>query len=133
MGERRVIGVGIDLAEAGRLREAVERHGERFLLRLFGAAAPERSDAGTLARAFAVKEACLKAIGTGWGSGVAFSDVEWDGGAVRLRGLALEHARQRGGTSIRVAVHEAEGLALAVAVLLDDPSPNAAASGADAT
>ena len=68
---------GIDLCEISRLREAVERHGERFLARVF--TATEREQCGqnyaSLAARFAAKEAVGKALGTGLGP-IAFTEIE---------------------------------------------------------
>ena len=72
----RLIGHGIDLVEVDRIRDAVERHGERFLRRIYTAG--EQAQAGDgplriqfLAGRFAAKEAVLKALGTGWARGVS--------------------------------------------------------------
>ena len=77
----RVIGHGIDLVEVDRIREAVERHGERFLRRIYTAG--EQTQAGTgplriqfLAGRFAAKEAVMKALGTGWAQGIAWTDID---------------------------------------------------------
>lgn len=68
-----VLRTGVDLIEVARVREAVERHGERFLARVFTPA--ERDDCGarmeSLAVRFAAKEAAAKALGCGIG------DVSW--------------------------------------------------------
>lgn len=68
---------GVDLLEISRLRAAVERHGERFLARIF--TSTEREQCGmnypSLAARFAAKEAVAKALGTGLGE-VSFTDIE---------------------------------------------------------
>lgn len=77
-----VIGHGIDLADTARIAALIERHGERFLARVFSEsergyceANPKRRMEHYAAR-FAAKEATLKAIGTGWTNGIAWTDVE---------------------------------------------------------
>ena len=67
----RIIGHGIDLIETSRIADMVERHGERFLERVF--TMPEvahcegkKRQAEHLAGRFAAKEAVLKALGSGW-------------------------------------------------------------------
>lgn len=72
---------GIDLVNLDRIEQMIERHGERFLERVF--TARERSDATTvknriekLAGRFAAKEAIMKLVGTGWRDGVAWTDIE---------------------------------------------------------
>jgi holo-[acyl-carrier protein] synthase len=76
-----VIGIGIDLVRIGRFERAMARRGGRFLNRLFTAA--EREQFGChpfpgrhLAARFAAKEAAFKALGTGWGQGIAWQEVE---------------------------------------------------------
>ncbi|MGH7630265.1 MAG: holo-ACP synthase [Gemmatimonadales bacterium] len=77
----RLIGHGIDLVEVERIRDAVERHGERFLRRIYTTG--EQAQAGDgplrvqfLAGRFAAKEAVMKALGTGWARGVAWTDID---------------------------------------------------------
>jgi holo-[acyl-carrier protein] synthase len=82
-----IIGLGIDLEEVERVKSAMERQGERFLKRIF--TEKERSYCEQFkdkyerfAGRFAVKEAAMKALGTGWSRGVRWVDIE----VVRLRG-----------------------------------------------
>lgn len=77
-----MIAHGIDLVEVARITSMVDRHGERFLARCFTEAeqayafeSGRRRDERLAAR-FAAKEAALKAIGTGWRDGIAWTDVE---------------------------------------------------------
>lgn len=72
---------GIDAIHVSRIRTAIENHGERFLTRVFTLAERQyaqsryRKDEHFAAR-FAAKEAVLKALGTGWGAGIGWTDVE---------------------------------------------------------
>ncbi len=68
---------GVDLIEISRLREAIDRHGERFLTRIFTSTEREQCGANfaSLAARFAAKEAAAKALGTGLGP-VAFTEIE---------------------------------------------------------
>jgi len=75
-----ILGVGSDLIDVRRIARAVERHGERFLGRIF--TATERATAErrvrryeTYAKRFAAKEACAKALGTGLRAGVFWRDM----------------------------------------------------------
>lgn len=77
-----VMAHGIDLVEIARVAAMVERHGDRFLQRCFTAGERAYADTNTkranetLAARFAAKEAVLKAIGTGWRDGIAWTDIE---------------------------------------------------------
>lgn len=76
-----IIGIGLDLVETARVRQALEKQGDRFLDRVFTPAevAYCRSTADPamhLAARFAAKEACAKALGTGLGAGAAWADIE---------------------------------------------------------
>ncbi len=75
-----IIGIGNDLCDIRRIEKALSRHGRRFEERCFTPAerakAAGRADkAGTLAKRFAAKEACSKALGTGIG-GIHWHDME---------------------------------------------------------
>jgi len=76
-----IVGMGVDIAETARIAQALRRHGERFSKRLYTAgeiAYCERfkNRAERYAARFAAKEATFKALGTGWGDGVRWLDVE---------------------------------------------------------
>lgn len=77
-----ILGLGSDICDIRRVAAAMERFGERFLQRVFTpverARADRRSGAareGTYAKRFAAKEACAKALGTGFAQGVHMSDI----------------------------------------------------------
>jgi holo-[acyl-carrier protein] synthase len=114
-----IVGTGIDIAEVPRIREAIERHGERFLKRIFteGEIQYCESKANRVERyaaRFAAKEAGMKAIGTGWNHGVRWRDIEVarnPGGrpTLVLHGKAAEFAAKLGATNIAVSLtHTAE-------------------------
>jgi holo-[acyl-carrier protein] synthase len=70
---------GVDLIETDRIRRAVERHGERFLQRVFTPTELAQSCGRfeSLAGKFAAKEAAAKALGTGiWRHGIGWTDIE---------------------------------------------------------
>jgi holo-[acyl-carrier protein] synthase len=77
-----LIGHGIDLVDTARIAKMLDEHGERFLGRCFTAAEHEychengRRRIERLAARFAAKEAVLKALGTGWRDGIAWTDIE---------------------------------------------------------
>jgi len=75
-----ILGIGSDLIDVRRIERVIERHGERFLDRIFTdierAKAERRArSAETYAKRFAAKEACAKALGTGIRSGVWWRDM----------------------------------------------------------
>jgi len=77
-----IIGLGTDLCDIRRIEKVMAAHGERFLARVFTAEeqarANRRTEAlrpGTYAKRWAAKEACAKALGTGFSGGVFHSDM----------------------------------------------------------
>jgi len=75
-----IIGLGNDIIDIRRIEQAIERYGDRFLLRIFTEIERERSErrrmrAASYAKRFAAKEACAKALGTGLRMGVFWRDM----------------------------------------------------------
>jgi holo-[acyl-carrier protein] synthase len=80
-GVRMIVGTGIDIVEVRRVAAAIERHGDRFVQRIFTDAEIRYCESKMnrmerFAARFAAKEAGLKAIGTGWRCGVAWRELE---------------------------------------------------------
>jgi holo-[acyl-carrier protein] synthase len=77
-----IVGHGVDIVETARIAELLERHGQRFLDRCFTSAEQDycarngKRRMEHLAGRFAAKEAILKALGTGWRGGIAWTDIE---------------------------------------------------------
>jgi holo-[acyl-carrier protein] synthase len=76
-----IVGLGLDIAEVGRVKAAIERHGEVFLRRIYTAREREycerfKNKFERYAGRFAAKEAAMKALGTGWSRGVRWVDLE---------------------------------------------------------
>ena len=123
-----VIGHGIDLVEVAELRRWIEDPRDPLIPRCF--AQPELDEIGDgpdrierLAGRFAAKEAVLKALGTGFGAGVAFTDVvihRTPGAApqVQLVGGAAKVAEALGVTDWRLSISHAGDLAMASALAL---------------
>lgn len=115
---------GIDIVETARIERMIADHGERFLDRVFTeseradcARSPGREGERYAAR-FAAKEAALKALGTGWRSGIAWTDVETrlePSGApvLRLHGMAAQHAQEQGVVGWALSLSHAGGMAVA--------------------
>ena len=75
-----ILGLGSDITDARRIAKVIERHGERFLSRVFtdierAKAERRKNRAETYAKRFAAKEACAKALGTGIRQGVWWRDM----------------------------------------------------------
>ncbi len=75
-----IIGIGTDIVDIRRIERTIERFGERFLDRIFtvkerARAERRRNRVPTYAKRFAAKEACAKALGTGFRAGVFFRDI----------------------------------------------------------
>ena len=124
-----ILGVGTDLAETDRIRKAVERHGPRFLNRVYtvGEIAYVESKANRWERyaaRFAAKEAGMKAIGTGWRRGVRWRDFEVANAPsgrpdLKLDGVAAVVAAQMGVRRISLSLTHTAALAMAVVILED--------------
>ena len=75
-----IIGLGSDLIDTRRIGRTIERHGERFLERIFteierGKSEKRVNRVESYAKRFAAKEACSKALGTGFRRGVYWRDM----------------------------------------------------------
>ncbi len=75
-----ILGIGTDLCNIDRVAAVLDRHGDRFRNRVFTAterarAAHRPHEAATLAKRWAAKEACSKALGTGLRMGIAWRDM----------------------------------------------------------
>jgi holo-[acyl-carrier protein] synthase len=122
-----IVGIGIDIIEIRRLRGALERHGDRFIRRIFTAGEQEycrghRDPAPYFAARFAAKEALFKALGTGWAGGVTWLDAEVcrdDRGAPRLAlsGKAHEISGALGTQAIHLSLSHAEESSVAMVIL----------------
>ena len=75
-----IIGIGSDLIDIRRIEKSLERHGQRFIQRIYTDVEQARSEArkgraASYAKRFAAKEACAKALGTGLAQGVFWRDM----------------------------------------------------------
>ena len=122
-----IIGIGSDIVDIRRIEQTLARFGERFLERIFTdlerSKAESRTNAvATYAKRFAAKEACAKALGTGFRAGVFFRDL----GVVNLPGgkptLALT-----GGAAKRLAEITPVGMTAQIDLTLTDEYPLAQA------
>jgi holo-[acyl-carrier protein] synthase len=126
-----VIGIGTDLCDCDRIAAMIERHGDTFLQRVFTPAEIEycsrhRMAAEHFAGRWAVKEAVLKAFGTGWAKGIQWTDLEVrleEGGRPRLvlHGAAREHADRLGIGEVLISISHTAAMANAFAVAVSPP------------
>ncbi|MEL7472864.1 MAG: holo-ACP synthase [Planctomycetota bacterium] len=124
-----VIALGVDLVDVARIKRSIDRHGDRFLERVFtpdeiAYAGDKKRRFEHLAARFAAKEAALKAIGTGWRSGIAWTDIEVRSlasgePALSVYGRAGELAREKNIDRWLISLSHTETLAFASVIGLD--------------
>ena len=123
-----ILGTGSDLMEIDRIRQSLERYGDRFLQRVFTATEVEycrrkmRNAAESFAARFAAKEAAAKALGTGIAQGVAWTEIEVRRApgrrpTIHFTGRAAERAARMGVRSAHLTLSHSRETALAVVVL----------------
>ena len=123
-----ILGTGSDLIEIERIRQSLERYGERFLRRVYTAGEIEycrrkvHNAAESFAARFAAKEAAAKALGTGIAQGVAWPEIEVRRApghrpTLHFAGRAAERAERMGVQRIHLPLSHSREIALAVVVL----------------
>ena len=122
-----ILGTGVDIAEVSRIRQSVERYGERFLRRIFTEGEiryceSKASRFESYAARFAAKEAAMKALGTGWSRGVRWCDIEvvrpkGQRPTIQLHGEAAALAARLGATNIALSLTHTADQALAHVIL----------------
>lgn len=127
-----IVGLGVDICSVQRMAQVVDRHGQRFLDRVFvpeeqAAFLQRRSAPERLAARFAAKEALMKALGTGRSQGVSFLDIhvlnrESGQPLIHLTGRAGEVAQSLGAARVHVSMSHEREHAVAV-VILEDGAP----------
>src|SRR5262245_34754606 len=122
-----ILGIGSDLVDIRRIERTVERHGERFLGRIFTETERARAErranrVETYAKRFAAKEACAKALGTGFRRGVFWRDM----GVVNLPS-GRPTMRLTGGALRRLQEITPQGCEARIDVTITDEGPMAQA------
>jgi holo-[acyl-carrier protein] synthase len=122
-----ILGVGSDLIDIRRIEQVIERYGDRFLDRIFTDAERRKCDrranpAASYARRFAAKEACSKALGTGFRLGVFWRDL----GVINLP-TGKPCMRLTGGALRRLEEITPAGMTAQLDVTLTDEPPVAQA------
>src|SRR5437868_13687407 len=122
-----IIGIGSDLIDIRRVAKVIERHGDRFLDRIFTDAERAKAErrakseklvVATYAKRFAAKEACSKALGTGIRQGVWWRDM----GVVNLPG-GRPSMKLTGGALARLNKLTPPGLVAQIDISITDVWP----------
>jgi holo-[acyl-carrier protein] synthase len=119
-------GLGTDIVEICRIRQMIERHGDRFLERCFTPseiawARRHRDDSVRFAGRWAAKEAVVKVLGTGFVRGISFHDIEvlplhTGQPTVSLSGGAGKVAERLGITEVKLSISHSHDYAVATAI-----------------
>jgi holo-[acyl-carrier protein] synthase len=122
-----IVGTGIDIAEVPRIRQSIERFGNRFLQRIYTSSEIRYCDSKAnrverYAARFAAKEAAMKALGTGWRHGIRWRDCEvtrLPGGrpAIVFHAKAGEFAARLGVKNTALSISHTAELAIAQVIL----------------
>lgn len=130
---------GVDMVSCERLREVIDRHGDRFLKRVFtpvelAYCRGKKREVEHLAGRFAAKEAVFKLLGTGWQGGICWTDVEvrnLPSGQphVSLSGKCRQIADEQGLAKILISISHIETHAIASAIGSTDSSGGALSIG----
>lgn len=132
-----ILGIGTDIIECPRIGKMIEQHGELFLRRVYTEreiryCQSRKHAIENFAERWAAKEAILKALGTGWNRGIAWTDIEVRNGfagqpRVLVCGRVRDAALRRGIGDILITVSHCRTYATAYALALG-PSPAQLAS-----
>jgi holo-[acyl-carrier protein] synthase len=124
-----ILGTGVDIAEVPRIRESIERFGDRFLRRIFTDGEiryceQKATRFESYAARFAAKEAGMKALGTGWSRGVRWRDIEvvrpkGQRPTIQFHGEAAAIAAKLGTKNIALSLTHTSEQALAHVILED--------------
>jgi holo-[acyl-carrier protein] synthase len=122
-----IAGIGIDVIQNERIRESIQRFGDRFLNRIYTEGeigyCKKCADPGIhYAARFAAKEAAFKALGTGWAAGVTWKDIEIERLSsgkpeLHLHGTALDKATEIGAKRFLVSLTHDQLVSCAVVIL----------------
>jgi len=122
-----ILGIGSDIIDIRRVQRTLERFGERFVERVFTETERRKSDgrvnrAASYAKRFAAKEACAKALGTGFSAGVFWRDL----GVVNLPS-GKPTMKLTGGALARLVQITPPGMQAQIDLTLTDDNPQAQA------
>ena len=122
-----ILGVGTDIIDIRRLERVLERFEERFLNRIYTDLERQKSEnrknrVASYAKRFAAKEACSKALGTGFRQGVFWRDM----GVMNLKG-GKPTVVLTGGAALRLADITPAGMISKIDISMTDEPPIAEA------
>jgi len=122
-----ILGLGNDLIDIRRIEKTLERFGSRFVARVFTKIEREKSEGRALrsasyAKRFAAKEACAKALGTGFRKGVHWRDL----GVVNLAS-GRPTMNLTGGAKVHLETLVPDGMVARIDLTITDDFPLAAA------
>src|SRR5690349_22543569 len=122
-----ILGIGTDLVDIRRIEQAIARHGDRFVNRIYTEVERARAERkanriDTYAKRFAAKEACAKALGTGFRHGVFWRDM----GVVNLPS-GRPTLELTGGAALALARLTPEGHDVRIDLSITDDFPTAQA------
>ena len=122
-----ILGIGVDIVEVARIEQSIERHGERFLHRVFtkdeiAYCSKMRSPGPNYAARFAAKEAVSKAFGVGIGAQLGWLEIEVrrkESGEpfIKLHRSGAEFASVRGAGEIHLSLSHTAAYAVAQVVI----------------
>ena len=121
-----IIGLGMDLVELSRIESSISKYGTRFLERVLSENEmenlPEKQKLTFTGGRFAAKEACVKALGTGFTNGISFQDItvinnQAGAPVLTLEGKAREVADALGILHIHITITHTDKTAAAVVIL----------------
>ena len=123
-----ILGIGTDIIDIRRIERALDRYGDRFLQRIFTDVEQRKSEkrmnrVESYAKRFAAKEACSKALGTGFRQGVFWRDI----GVINLKG-GKPTMVLTGGAADRLAMITPKGMSTKIDLSMTDEPPIAQAS-----
>jgi holo-[acyl-carrier protein] synthase len=122
-----ILGIGSDLIDIRRIEQVLERYGDRFVARIFTVEEQRRSErrrnrAASYAKRYAAKEACSKALGTGFRDGVYWRDM----GVINLTS-GRPTMILTGGALARLEAMTPPGMTVRIDLTLTDELPLASA------
>lgn len=128
-GDSMIIAIGTDIVEIARIRQVLDRQGQRFVERILSPSElvqyqSKSQAAAFFAKRFAAKEAVAKALGTGIGHGVSFQDMvisndEKGAPCVDLFGGAAEVMKSLGGKRVLLSLSDERDYAVAYVVICE--------------